>query len=283
MAVNRPPLEAGKLGAPLALGRTAEVYAWGSGQVLKLFYDWMPAGAAEYEARLGRAVHAAGLPAPAVGELVQLDGRHGIVYERVDGPTLGSDLRRRPWRIDRAARLPAGLHAGMHTLAADSLPAQRQRLVEKIRSASPLPSDLKAAALAALEQLPDGDRICHGDFHPENVLLTQDGPVIIDWIDAACGNPLADVARTCLLIAGRPPTWGGLPIKIGYWGRRRFVALYLKYYFALQPGGQEPLSPERLLSEQLSRWEPLIAAGRLSEGIVEEDAWLLSLAGRVAG
>lgn len=52
---------------PIALGRTAEIYTWEEGQVLKLFQDWFSADGVEYEAQIARAVHTSGLPVPAVG------------------------------------------------------------------------------------------------------------------------------------------------------------------------------------------------------------------------
>ena len=65
---------------PIALGRTAEIYAWEDGYVVKLFRDGMPAASVEYEARIARTVHAAGLPVPAVGEVVDINGRFGLVF-----------------------------------------------------------------------------------------------------------------------------------------------------------------------------------------------------------
>jgi aminoglycoside phosphotransferase (APT) family kinase protein len=46
----------------------------------------------------------------------------------------------------------------------------------------------------------DGDALLHRDLHPINVILTPDGPVIIDWESAACGPPIADVAMTWVII-----------------------------------------------------------------------------------
>ena len=73
----------------MALGRTAEIYPWTEGWVLKLFYEWFPRDGAAYEARIARAVHAAGLPVPAAGNLVEVEGRMGLEYERVDGVQSG--------------------------------------------------------------------------------------------------------------------------------------------------------------------------------------------------
>ena len=58
----------GDLGQPIAYGRTAEIYAWHPGQILKLFYEWFGLENIEHEARISRAIHASGLPTPAVME-----------------------------------------------------------------------------------------------------------------------------------------------------------------------------------------------------------------------
>lgn len=74
------------LAPPFAIGHTAEIYAWGNEYVLKLFREWFPLRAIEHEARVVRIVHHAGLPAPAVvGDIVKINGRYGLVYERVSG------------------------------------------------------------------------------------------------------------------------------------------------------------------------------------------------------
>jgi len=76
------------LGEPAAHGLTSEVYAWDETRILKLFRDGLPSEQVAYEARIARAVHAAGLPVPAVGDIVEVDGRRGLLYERVDGLTM---------------------------------------------------------------------------------------------------------------------------------------------------------------------------------------------------
>ena len=43
--------------------------------------------------------------------------------------------------------------------------------------------------------------LCHGDLHPSNVILTVDGPMVVDWFDTGRGDPIADIARSTLLMA----------------------------------------------------------------------------------
>ncbi len=192
------------LGKPLALGRTAEIYAWEEGRVLKLFFDWFELGDIEFEQKLNNNIHASGLPVPAPGEIIQVNGRNGLIYARIDGLNMWETLGKQPWRLMEFARTTAKLQAEMHANPTrPNIPSQRHRLEYKILHAEILPQALKEAALAELAWLPDGESICHGDFHPGNILITCKRAVVIDWIDASIGNPLADVARSSIIAAGR--------------------------------------------------------------------------------
>jgi len=259
------------LDKPIAVGRTAEVYAWGEQQVLKLYRDWCPPHWVDFEARIGRIVKDAGLPAPAVGDMVEINGRRGLVYERLEGVSMFRTLVARPWTVVRFGRLTAELHAAMHAIQAPSdLPDQRDRLKGAIERAPSLPDDLRRKALAVLDTCPDGDRLCHGDYHPDNVLMTPRGPIIIDWMTATRGDPLGDVARTVLLMTvGEPPT-GTLIRWLTRLMRGWMRSAYLKSYFQLRPEGRE----------RLNRWLVVTFAARLSEDIQSERKQLMKFVRR---
>jgi len=251
----------------IALGRTAEVYAWEDGRILKLCRDGFDPGNADYELHLARIIQASGLPVPAVFDIVEINGRRGIVYERVDGPSMLASMGENPKETPRYMRQLAELHLEMHARSVPELPSQRERLQWKIQHAKPLSDALKAAALQALESLPDGDKLCHGDFHPGNVLLTANGPIIIDWIDATRGNPLADVARTYLLFStARLP---GLSVEalLVLVAKHWMLDQYLEGYFASRPSERNAWKA----------WLPVVAAARMEEGITREFPQLLKI------
>lgn len=252
---------------PIAYGRTAEIYAWGEDQVLKLFYDWFSLENIEYEAQIGRAVHASGAPAPAVGELVQVNGRNGLLYQRIAGENMFEHLQRKPWRVFSCARLMADLLTALHhsTLAME-IPAQRPQLVYSIGHAPALPEALRQKALAALENLPDGNSICHGDLHPMNIVLNAQGGIIIDWIAASRGNPLGDLARSTIILLGAAAHQVPNPALKAF--VRMFHSRVVRAYFRQNPGGQA----------EYRRWLPVMAAARLNEQIPEIEDWLLAQA-----
>ncbi len=192
---------------PIANGRTAEIYSWKEGEVLKLFYDWVKLEDIKNEVRIVRTIHACGLPIPTVGDLIHVNGRTGLIYQREYGDNMWKNLSQKPWRVfDYAGRM-AKLHFQIHTRTIQGeIPFQEQKLFAKIRDAESIPSRLKSKALSALETMPNNNQLCHGDLHPGNILMTADGEVIIDWIDSSIGNPLADLARTTILILGAMET-----------------------------------------------------------------------------
>jgi Ser/Thr protein kinase RdoA (MazF antagonist) len=103
------------------------------------------------------------------------------------------------------ARQLAELHFKMHNIVAPpGLRLQREQIESGIRMDANLPDATKDRVRRYLAELPDGEVLCHGDFHPDNVLLTARGPVIIDWMTGTRGYPLADVACTRLLILSMP-------------------------------------------------------------------------------
>ena len=265
---NEDDMDTHPLGQPIARGRTADVYAWEERYVLKLFHGWCDRASIECEARIARAVHAWGLPVPAVGDILEVNGNTGLVYERLDGPPLLEMLQRKPWRLCEYAKRLAQLQVELHAVSVTAeLPAQRQRLESRIRRAAALPADAHAGALAALASMPDGEQLCHGDFHPANILMTPQGERIIDWIDASRGNPLADVARTTIIILGSTQSESSLhPLRKVL--IRIFHHTYLRHYFFLRSRGWE----------EYRYWLPIIAAARLSENIADVERWLVGQA-----
>jgi uncharacterized protein (TIGR02172 family) len=261
-------------GALLAEGNTAEIYAWDDRHILKLFRSRYSHDYAVYEARMAGAVNAAGIYSPMVTDVIELEGRTGIIYSRVDGITMSACWRERPVsRLISLARQTAELQTAIHrTPAANQLPRQRERLIQKIHEAAGLRDTTKQKILLRLDTLPDGNAICHGDFHPENILFTAQGPVIIDWIDATVGHPLADVARTYVLMDGgaKASPLSKLVEKLAI---RAFLFEYLRHYCRLT--GVHP--------KAIREWLPIVAAARLNETVGSQEAVLVAFVEKAAG
>jgi aminoglycoside phosphotransferase (APT) family kinase protein len=247
----------------LGQGRIAEVFALNAERALKLAREPGPAAPFEREAAALRAAAAAGLPVPAVFEVVDVAGRPGIVMERVDGDDILGELSRRPWRLVSLAREFARLHAGLAAVEAPGLPAWRERVLDVLERSTRVPPRAREAARPLLEALPGGDRLVHADFHPGNVILSARGPVLIDFANAYRGDPAASHPRTLLLlkIGELPPGSGAADRLLAAAGRRLFATAYAR---------QMPRSPELATA-----WRVAAIIERLGEGIPAERRPLL--------
>ena len=155
----------------------------------------------------------------------------------------------------------AEVHAKIHTCGTlPELPLQREFVPAVIGRSTVLPAELKEAVLKAFDELPAGDRVCHGDFHPYNVLLSPKGPMVIDWNNSHLGNPLGDVAVSLLILSGVSASQPPLRSRIEH-----FSQAYLERYFELRPDDRT----------QLAAWRPIAAALRLSDDIPQIQAGLL--------
>jgi aminoglycoside phosphotransferase (APT) family kinase protein len=255
---------------PLAEGREAEVFRLRDGSVLKLMRRPDATARVEREAAAMRILHDHGHRAPTVNGIVEVDGRPGLVTEFIDGPDLFTDLGTHPWKVWRAGAVMATTHVAMHECVAPvSLPDLHDELRRRIAGAGAfVPPGTTEAIFDLLGRLPRGDRLCHGDFHLGNLLGGWDAPVVIDWGDAARGDPLADVARTELLhrLGEPPPGTSGMLLALIPIGRRTLAHRYLSVY-----------RRRREVDEaRLEKWKIIRAAARLAEGIQSETEPLLA-------
>ena len=245
-----------KLGSMIGQGAEAEIYAWGEDRVLKLFFPARPRIAVEMEAQAARVAHEAGVPTPAVGEIVEVNGRYGMVFERVDGPSMAAQLATHPWQLGRLAWQSAELQVAIHACKAPELMSLKDETRWEVNRTAALDAGVKEVVLRRLERLPDGDSLYHGDFHPNNVMMSPRGPLVIDWQCGRRGDPLADVARTWLLMRMCLPLL--LADTKGRWLINVFVAayygLYLRRYRQLRP----------FADEELAAWKLLMVALRLA-------------------
>ena len=121
--------------------------------------------------------------------------------------------------------------------------------------------------LDILSGLKDGDRVCHGDFHPGNIMLTDKGAIVIDWITVRLGNPMADFARTSMILTVGPKGAQKQlsPIVMGF--IKIFHKVYSSHYLHRMPD----------INNERHAWLTVNAAARLAEGIEPERQELVTI------
>ena len=186
------------MGRLVATGQRAEVFEWGS-RVVKLHRSAAAKNTAFGEAAIHAAVEALGLPVPTVWSVQQIDRRWGIVFDRVSGVSFAEQMRGDVGAIPEYLQLLSRLHARIHAHAASEFIKLKGWPALNIARTMLLDEPRKQMLLNGLRDMPDGDRLCHGDFHPMNVFGKTSQPIVIDWPNACRGDPAGDACRSYLL------------------------------------------------------------------------------------
>jgi aminoglycoside phosphotransferase (APT) family kinase protein len=181
----------------IASGRDADIFEYGQGQVLRRSRNGR---SMTDEARIMEFVRTQGYPVPEVVEVS--DDGCDLVMERIGGPTMVDMCEARPWRIGQLGSELAELHQRLHDI--------------------PAPEWLNDAPCGV------GDRLLHMDLHPLNVLVAPKGPVVIDWTNAARGEPSIDVALAWALIASGEVSANRLEAILLGIGRKVLLRAFLK-------------------------------------------------------
>lgn len=222
-------------------GTTTKIYRDGD-KAIKLYinasYDEV-----ESEANYQSFALRAGLPVPAVLGVRRLDEKMtALDMEYISGKPLFHERMDVDERRESIAVL-VNLQCQIHAIDADSLPKQTDKLSWKIRHSEYINDLLKDRLISLLYSLDDGAlKVCHGDFHPLNIIFDGRKHWIIDWVDATAGNSLADACRTYLIFKQFLSRSSGI-----------YLSLFCKTTGASK--------------EDVLAWLPVVTAARLSENM----------------
>jgi aminoglycoside phosphotransferase (APT) family kinase protein len=244
--------DAPALGPLLGSGKVAEVFAYGD-LAAKLYRSRDAKESAFREAAALAHAEARGLPVPPVHAVREIAGRWGVVMGRVEGPSLAEAVRGGPDETAAALDTMVRLQLRVHEQPGGRLGNLKARLRANIDAAARLGDARRRRLLDRLAALPYGDRLCHGDFHPWNIMGPPGRERIVDWLDASAGEPAADVCRSYVLIAPHLPD---------------FANAHVDRYAAASG-----LSRAAILA-----WLPCVAAARIAENVPDEEDGLMAMA-----
>ncbi|WP_433923316.1 phosphotransferase family protein [Paenibacillus taichungensis] len=249
-------------------GRTAEIYEYPSNQIMKLYHADFSTEAVQNEFRITEAVFQKGLPVPQARLYMDDESRKGIIFERIEGNTMLSLMIQEPVLIEELSRQMAVCHHSLHAQQDDegALPTQKQILTGAIRNTSLLSEEDKVQVINYMSSLPERKQICHGDFHPDNVMLNEmrDQYWVIDWMTGMSGDPAGDVARSwVILMSGTLPEDTDPAVHKGFeLARNVMLDHYIQHY--IQISG--------ISRQELDAWILPVAAARLDERLPAVEA-----------
>ncbi|MAD43429.1 MAG: phosphotransferase [Oceanospirillaceae bacterium] len=256
------PTSLAELGTPLVSARSAEIYHWQSGQIVKLFRaDFCRNSARQEHINADEAHRQGATHIECLGE-VTIEGRTGIIMKRLDGTTLTAAADRNPLNIIAVPRTLARLHAKVHDTQTQVM--QDIRLMIRDYLDHPalafLSAEERARAASYLQTLPDGDSILHMDFHTENILVNRQTETVIDWATAARGHAGADMAMTWFLFHEAELFPGISRAQTIFYNlmRRLIYRRYIRHYANIRQ-----LTKSRI-NQDIERWYPAALICRLA-------------------
>ncbi len=264
-------------GEVIGSGREAEVIYWGNNRVLKLYYKDFSSSTLDYRFYLDMLIRKIYPNCPKAFEKIEENGRIGIIYEYIEGVILREFMEKNKKKIGKVFRMLADMHVDMHRHGIKGINSQKNLLILAIHQTDLLDDNQKNEIFKYLEKLPDGNTICHGDFHPENIIVSKDKLYAIDWANSYSGNPNGDVARTFYLLKyGLGPSdeeyikKGVIHkffFKVFKVFKSRLAKIYINHYQKLTG----------ISLKEIKKWDLPIFAARLREGIPLENDNLLEM------
>jgi tRNA A-37 threonylcarbamoyl transferase component Bud32 len=240
-----------KLDRVIAVRNTKTVYRDGD-RCIKVFNENFSKADVLNEALNQARIEETGLRIPKVHEITMIDGKWAIISEYIQGRTLSQLMKENPDKDEEYLNLFVDLQMEVQSKTCPLLNKLKDKMNRKIGMAD-LDATTRYDLHTRLEGMPKHNKVCHGDFNPSNIVITEDGtPYILDWAHATQGNASADVARTYLLF------WLDGNIE----GAKKYLDLFC------QKSGTE--------KQYVQKWMPIVAASQSVKGNTKEREFLLS-------
>ncbi len=193
-----------------------------------------------------------GLNIPKILEVSMIDGKWAIVSEYIKGKTLAQLMAENPDDKEKYMNMFVDLQLEVHSKTCPNLNKLKDKMNRKIAQAE-LYATTRYDIHTRLESMPKHVKICHGDFNPSNIIITEDGtPYILDWSHVTQGNASADAARTYLLF------WLNGDID----GAKQYLDLFCQ--------------KSNTARQYVQKWMPIVAASQSVKGNEREREFLLS-------
>ena len=184
----------------IAMGNTAEVYEYDERKVCKLFFEGYSVQSIQREFHNARFINKLSIMAPKVYDLIEINGRHGLIYEELKGHDLLEEIIQNAMNAEKLMQLIkilSDIHKEIIKHRITGCMDYKDFLKELYRGRESQYAD----ELELIGRLPDSDYLCHGDFHPGNVWRNEDGTLsIIDFMNVCHGPREYDIARTYYLL-----------------------------------------------------------------------------------
>ena len=184
-------------------------------------------------------------------EITKIGNRWALISEHIEGTSLEELMNKNPEKIDEYLNLFVKIQLEVLSKQVPQLNRMDEKYKRTITETQLIEENTKYELLQRLEGMKKHTKLCHGDFNPSNIIITEKGEYyIIDWAHVTQGNASGDAALTYLLFSMQ--------------GKTELAEKYLDLF----------AKKSTIDKHNIQRWIPIVAANQLTKGTTQEQELL---------
>ena len=182
-----------KIGA----GACGEVFRLDEETIVKLYYPRVKEEEIEREKDLAKKAFVLGVPTAISYDIVEANGRTGVVYEMINSKTLSELIQDHPDKVEGYVTIYAQVCAQLHSIQAGDLDLPDFKDINRIdiENISGVTDEERQYLYQFLDLVPDRQSCVHGDLNINNVMVQNGECCLIDMGEFSIGMPAFDISR----------------------------------------------------------------------------------------
>ena len=181
----------------IGAGACGEVFRLDDETIIKLYYPRVKKEEIEQEKALAKKAFVMGVPTAISYDIVEADGRTGVVYELIKSKTIGELIRGDEGHLEKYVDMYAAVCRQIHGIEAEpgQLPSFKDINRSDIPNVTGITEEEWAYLHRFLDLIPDRMNCLHGDLNINNIMVQNGECCLIDMGEFSTGTPMFDLSR----------------------------------------------------------------------------------------
>ena len=181
----------------IGAGACGEVFRLDDETIIKLYYPRVKKEEIEQEKALAKKAFVMGVPTAISYDIVEADGRTGVVSELIKSKTIGELIRGDEGHLEEYVDMYAAVCRQIHGIEAEpgQLPSFKDINRSDIPNVTGITEEERAYLHRFLDLMPDRMNCLHGDLNINNIMVQNGECCLIDMGEFSTGTPMFDLSR----------------------------------------------------------------------------------------
>ncbi len=178
-------------------GACGECYRIDDETIIKLYYEGGDIAMIEHEKALAKKAFVMGIPTAISYDIVEADGRKGVVYELIKSKTLGELIRSDRSKLDEYVAMYVDICKKINSIHTNDpeIPSFKDMNRADIARVTGVSDEEIQMLHRFIDLVPDGDTCIHGDLNINNIMVQDGECCLIDMGELSTGMSMFDLSR----------------------------------------------------------------------------------------